>query len=732
MFSHPTRSLRRPPVGGMQAGDLRRLETCSRTAMCVRRKDLMISVGLLIIAGFLGFPTTSFADEEKGVTLYVSTEGDSDWSGRLPEPDSDGTDGPLPSIAAARDAIRAMREADGWEPQPICVVVRGGTYPLRRPIVFGPQDSGTADAPIVYAAHDGETPVISGGRRITGWKTVKRNDVEVWAVEIPELKNDEADEQERWYFRQLFVNGERRPRTRLPEDGFYLFTGLPEVTSETAWNQGQTQARFVSGEIRNWKNLADVEVVALHFWIESRLPLAEVDEAENVARFACRSNFRLTEAHNPNQFARYYVENVGEALERPGQWYLDRAEAMLYYVPMPDESPDAVSVIVPRLPHLLHVVGSGEGDDGGRPVSHLTFDGLTFAHADWSLPSNSPGSFQAAWQTPGAVLFRNARSCTIRNGVIAHVSSYAIEVDAGCRNIAIENNELTDLGAGGVKIWHDSSHTTVTNNEIGPGGRIFHSAVGVLIGRSNDNSITHNHIHDLYYTGISVGWNWGYGESRAARNVIEYNHIHDIGQGWLSDMGGIYTLGVSPGTRLRYNLIHDIDAFQYGGWGLYTDEGSSDILLENNIVYRTKHGGFHQHYGRENMIRNNIFAFGRHAQLVRTREEEHVSFTFERNIVYFNEPTLLGSNWKNDMFKMDHNVYFRTGQRPFDFSGATLDEWRERGHDTHSVVGDPLFADAEKGDFTLGEDSPALRLGFRPIDTSRIGRTTRPETAPAP
>jgi len=193
----------------------------------------------------------------------------------------------------------------------------------------------------------------------------------------------------------------------------------------------------------------------------------------------------------------------------------------------------------------------------------------------------------------------------------------------------------------------------------------------------------------FYYTGISIGWTWDYGPSLASNNLVEFNHVHHIGAQsdgdgpTLSDMGGIYTLGKQPGTRIVNNLWHDVAGRSYGGWGIYHDEGSSGILDQSNLVYRTTHGGFHQHYGETNILLNNIFAFARDHQIQRSRPESHPSFTFETNIVYFDSGVLLGGDWSGDQYVIDRNLYWdaRSGTNSMPFAGMSLEKWRERGHD---------------------------------------------------
>jgi hypothetical protein len=273
-------------------------------------------------------------------------------------------------------------------------------------------------------------------------------------------------------------------------------------------------------------------------------------------------------------------------------------------------------------------------------------------------------------------------------------------------------------------------------------GQVYPSAVGILLMHTNGNIVAHNHIHHGYYTGVSVGWEWGYQRSVARDNIIKYNHIHDIGQGLLSDMGAIYTLGVSPGTVIRNNLIHDIESHHYGGWGIYNDEGSTHILIENNVVYNTKFSAYNIHFAKEISVRNNIFALSRINLLSRGRAEPHKSLFFENNICYWIDGELLSGNWDdppyefhfhpknkngtrtvNSTFEMDYNIYFNPDV-PADsvrFKQWIFEEWQTRGKDEHSLYADPLFVDPQNFDFSLKPESPAFDMGFQRIDMSAVG-----------
>jgi parallel beta-helix repeat protein len=650
----------------------------------------------------------------KSFILYVATNGNDGWSGRLEKPTRDGQDGPLATLPAALKAARLARQSSVKSFDRTTIFLRGGTYSITEPIALGPEDSGrSANQPLMVAAYRKEKPVLSGGRRITGWKKIEGKSG-WWQAAVPEVREG------KWRFRQLFINGQRKRRARSPSVGYFQADG-------EYLNLDPIQLKYHNGDIKKEWVGSGVELIALHKWIDLRQYIRGLDETNHAVTLSGALAPHVKEAN-----ARYYIENAPDALDEPGEWYLDRKTGLLTYWAEMSEDLSRAEVIAPVLnSELVHLQADFSAK---KPVQHVVLRGLTFAHTDWSLPENGYLDSQAAVHVRGDVLAEGAVDCVVDNCVFAHLGGYALELGKGCQRCHVFANEIFDIGAGGIRIGETAKRTdafemnhghVVGDNHLHQLGRVYAPAIGLIIFQSGQNRVAHNHIHDLYYTAISVGWNWGYQETPCHDNVIEFNHLHDIGQGVLSDMGGIYTLGIQKGTILRNNLIHDVRSDSYGGWGLYTDEGSTDIVLENNVVYRCKSAGFHQHYGRENIIRNNIFAYGTEHQLMRSREEEHLSFFFTNNIVYFATGTLLGSTWKNDRFVMDNNVYWNVGTgasaSEMRLAGATLEEWRKRGHDLHSTIADPLFVAPEKYDFRLLRNSPVLKLGFKPIDLSEVG-----------
>ncbi len=667
-------------------------------------------------------------------TIYVSPTGNDAWTGKRAEANKTGTDGPFATIERARDEVKARRAANP-EIGPITVMLRGGTYPVTRTIEFTPGDSGTTDAPVVYTAFSGERPVVSGGRIIGGWQ---KGDGGLWTTTIDDVRAGA------WTFHQLFVNGERRTCARTPNEGYLYTADVLAPIDRAKWYEdmvAKTGFKYRNNDIIRWTNFDDALIVIYHSWTTSIHFITELDPAKHTVKLVPKSTWPIGYWWENN--TRYHVENIREALDAPGEWYLDRKTGVLSYLPMEGEDMTTAEVVAPVV--LQTLVRFAGQPDSGRYVENLQFRGISFQYTDDLVAPDMPLDQQGATERMPMVDAIGLRHAVFENCELAHGGENGIWLDSGSSDNVIRHCEIHDLGGSAVFIGPRSYKETpdllvqrnvLDNNWIHDGSHIFRGSQGVWIGNSSYNQVTHNEISDFAHLGISVGHSWGYAPSSANHNEIAFNIVHHICNGMFSDGGGIYTLGVSPGTVLRNNIVHDViptPLMPQGGTGIYHDEGSTGILDENNIVYNAGIT-FHQHYGKENIARNNIFAFAFMSPVTCARPEEHLSYTFEGNIVLSNRGQATSDHYNpmkaNTAFH--HNLYWDVSGKEPNFSGVTFAEWQATGRDTDSKIADPMFVDAAHYDFRLKEGSPALAMGFKPIDASLAGLYGEPEWVSGP
>ncbi len=713
-----------------------------------KMKHLVLTTLFLVTGVFFVYaqnPSVSAEDySSEQIYLYVSTQGNDAWPGSQNQPKA--------TLKGARDAVRQIKSSGGLT-GPLHVKFASGEYPLMETVTFTPQDNGTEATPVIYEAMEGARPVFSGGRKITGFRPGENG---LWVADVPEVASGQ------WYFEQLWVDGRRAQRAMAPNTKWEEIAKLPgnpgsrerprnpdidpfffEEVVETDLGGGRfRQTSTVSQEVIDLltplspAQLADVQLSVSHSWNNTRRFITAIDAGN---RTIITEGPRALRPYSMwkdlawNSRGYFHLENFLPALDEPGEWFLAR-DGKLYYKPLPGEDPASIEFVAPVNSQFLQIQGDPAG---GLFVEHIQFKGLAFNHGQWLTPDGGYGPVQAAQSIEAVVMLDGARNIIFQDFEIAHAGIYGLWFRKGCSQCRVERSLFRDLGAGGIRIGEPrvpsntaehTHHITLDNNIIQSGGRIFSDAVGVWIGQSYDNTLTHNDIGDFYYSAVSVGWTWGFGNSLAKRNTISYNRLHHLGQGRMSDMAGVYSLGISDGTVVSHNVIHDVYRWGYGGWGLYTDEGSSNILFENNLMYNLSDGGFKQHYGRYNIMRNNILAFSQNQQVQGTNQEkagDHLSFTFERNIVYFDQGDLFGSpfQWADDrIVDLKNNIYWHAGGQSFDFAEKSWFQWRAMGRDKEgSIIADPMFVDADNYDFRFASDEVIRQTGFKPFDYSRAG-----------
>ena len=747
-----------------------------------------------LVLALCGLAVSAEAGE---VHRYVATNGNDVWSGTLAASNSEGTDGPFATLAKAQDELRTLKAA-GQTGDGATVFVRGGTYELHETLTWGPEDSGTAEAPVIYRAYEDEKPVLLGARRVTGFKP--------WKDEI--LQCDlKGTPLEGVTFRQLFFRGkpglsattkvlsssEHEIRARRAGSGRLRrmeMARYPNVDSGDPHFGEWAHVLAVDGPgvkdhftctddvIKTWTNVGRAEVCIhpAYGWAWNIVPIKTAHREEQQVTLARNVSYNLHVGD------RYFVRNLLEELDAPGEWYLDGESSTLYFWP-PDGNVQDGHVPGEVWAPVTGTVAAMKG------ASHVTLRGFTIEACGGD-----------------AVQIHDCHACLVAQSVIRNCGAWGVSVRGGHRSGA-SGNDISETGAGGIALDGGDLKTLEHGDNFATNNYIHHIAefqrtynTGVNV-RGMGNTAGHNLIHDCYHQGILMG---------GSENRVEYNIVHHTNLG-SEDTGGIYMSSrnyLSRGNVIRHNIFHHVGGFGKASswtpvrngrvkfeyphftWGIYLDAPETGVHVYGNVLYSVPVCGMFNHSGKDNTWENNIVVdcpgfrasvwgrgdlfvtswnhvrqakkegywdryVERYPELRRYDENELRANTmfnckFVRNIVYY---TKEGGKWMRERnkgawqdgqlvwtyaghrddfpeFEFDHNcVWSPDGIDPkFQLTlapepGKLLSwaEWKATGKDEHSLFADPLFVDSANHDYRLRPDSPALKIGFQQIPFDEIG-----------
>ena len=597
------------------------------------------------------------------------------------------------TLEAAKEKLKTV----GGE-ENVTVWMRGGYYFLDSTLSFGSEDRDN----VTFRAYNGENAVISGSQPLSGFYETTFNSCPVFALDVGELR-----------FNALFDDDDMLPQPRYPAEGWLEISGKWTPESESFFVDPEALSGLPQGD------LSDARVHEVRVWIDERMGIRALD----------RETGEITVSRDPKfgqwvdweqswafigEGERFYIDNVGSLLGSiPGQWYLDTDAGILYYAPKAGEKADTLTLYAGAVSRLISI----DGCDG------IVFEGVELTGTDIDYQESQ----QAAGYVDSTVYFRNTSGSAVLGCVIHDTSNYAVIFDEDSHFCSISGNNMYDLGAGGIRIAGEStgegdprtiSDIMIRDNLIHDYGRIFYEGVGILVQYAIGVDIVHNELHDGYYTGISAGWSWGFAPTTTDYINICNNLVYNIAgpEHVLRDGGGIYTLGLQYHSVISGNVL-------FNCWldrGIYLDEGSSGITVENNLSFLCDETAMFMHYGSENIIRNNIFGLSLYGIKAARQERPTGMITSGNIIIGVNGNSPYGYSAPGSVVSDGNIVWDYSVSDPVELeSDVYLND--PLAYDAKTIYTDPGFADVTAYDFTLRDDSAAVKAGFVSFDPRNAG-----------
>jgi Right handed beta helix region len=697
-------------------------------------------------------------------------------------------DKPFATLEHARDAVRAVLARD--KTHDVVVTIHGGTYALSRAVAFSLTDSPAENQRVIYQAATNESPLFTSAFPICGWRKLETLPPgfpavaagHLWIADVPKHPGTHGA----WNFKTLYAGDKRLLRARGP--GFAPTLRLKGGRMGDQDNfETLDQLNFPKGALRNWPNLADIEVLInpTHQWLVNYLPLKSVDEATGVATTALPGTYALAQVRHGAGYVpeSVWVENVPEGLNQPGEWTLDSRAGNIYF--WPESEAQLETVRAPALTELVRVEGANDiNGTNDIPVRNLTFRGLTFCEGDRDTWTTNSIGLQHDWDmfdAPNALVrFRGAEGCVVDGCKFFRTGATALRLDLFAQHNTVENCCFSDIGLTGILLAgygpgtkDVNHHNRIMNNIIERTGQMYLHGIGLFVWQSGSNEIAHNHIHHTPYACLVVSgvrgrefdtiangdnlFNLEGGfhlprDRRELQRTIRWNeigtprHFQDLfpflhargnqivdnelnnGAQQLGDGNVAYFSATGLGNVFRRNLLYNCETT------FRCDDDEFGMIITENL--NLGDGGFRVKH--VNMVVNNI-ALAPHGPAIMFGEitgqdfavaaEAGINAVVGTNILVAErlDLTLMHKGpTKAKMIVVARDNLLSAKLPAKQKEGPGLRALRESGRDLGHIVGDPEFVDAAKYDFRLKADSPALKLGFHVIDAEGIGLLNAP------
>ncbi len=531
--------------------------------------------------------------------VFVSPRGNDAWSGRLPEPNKDHTDGPFRTLQKAQKAVREIKSRGKTT-----VYFRGGTYPIRRSLQLGKMDSGRKGGRIFWKAFPGERVIFSGGKAVTGFHPVTeswalahiRTEVKEKTVEL-DLKAAGIDSIPAPQPRgtgvaakiplqmELFFNGKPMTLARYPNSGWLKIASVPQFGHlERPGNVRQKRFGIPAGRhygrfkisdprIRQW---ASDEHVWMHGyftwdWADYYQPVAKIDP-KNLLIYPAKPYHR----YGYTRGQRFYFYNVLAELDSAGEYYIDSQRGKLYFYPPSNLSEGKAVLSVLGQPMFVL-----------RNATDISIEGIKFEYSRSGIVDASGCS----------------RIC-VAGCEFSNVGNPAVDLEGGTENRVV-SCDFSDLAGEAVHLQSGNRKTlspgksVVTNSRFERFGRVYRTYAPAIYLYGVGDTISHNVLHDAPHTAVLFKGN---------EHILEFNEVYDIAKE-TGDVGAFY-IGRNwtwRGNVVRYNFFHDLHGpGLYGVRAVYFDDFTSGNTIYGNIFYRAGKAAFIGG-GRDNRVENNLF-----------------------------------------------------------------------------------------------------------------------------